>query len=625
MSVAEFPRQSGDDGPGFDRLPPQDVQAEQSVLGAMLLSKDAIADVVETLRESDFYRPTHQTIYGAIIDLYGRGEPADAITVASALGKSGEMARIGGAPYLHTLVAGVPTAANASYYARIVSERAILRRLVEAGTRITQMGYTADGEIDDLVDRAQAEVYDVTERRMSEDYRPLSELMGDALAEIEAIGNRGGQMVGVPTGFSELDKLTNGLHPGQLCIIAARPAIGKALALDTPLPTPTGWTTMGEVQVGDELIDADGKPTVVVAATDVLIDRPCYRVEFSDGSAIIADEQHQWVTTTRAERRAQYAQDHQAAHRRLPLASSVVRDLEFALLMAVESDSITAAELATVLATQPGSPAVQRILRSVGPTGYRTQSRRVKAYTYAAADLQRAMPELASRWSATGTTSLTLVDVSSTLGVGRKAARSLLRRAGVREVPMTVASRTGEPLRVVCYPAIPVLREALRYARTPLNDQRRRQTVEPPVRTTGEIRQSLHGADGRSNHSVRLTQGLDLPSRDLPLTPYVLGVWLGDGTSAAAHFTSADPEVADLVRAEGVRCESRGNLRYSLLGSTPRRSESIQRVLREMGVLNNQHIPSIYLRASIDQRRSERCWARVHPSPHGHRHRRHRP
>lgn len=234
MSVAELPRPGGrDEGPGPDRLPPQDVVAEQSVLGAMLLSKDAIADVVETLRESDFYRPTHQTIYGAIIDLYGRGEPADAVTVASALGKSGELARIGGAPYLHTLVAGVPTAANAGYYARIVSERAILRRLVEAGTRITQMGYTADGEVDDLVDRAQAEVYDVTERRMSEDYRPLSELMGDALAEIEAIGNRGGQMVGVPTGFTELDRLTNGLHPGQLCIIAARPAIGKStLGLD---------------------------------------------------------------------------------------------------------------------------------------------------------------------------------------------------------------------------------------------------------------------------------------------------------------------------------------------------------------------------------------------------------
>ena len=231
MSVAEFPRASDDALP--DRLPPQDIAAEQSVLGAMLLSKDAVADVVETLRESDFYRPTHQTIYGTILDLYSRGEPADAITVAAALGKNSELSRIGGAPYLHTLVAGVPSAANASYYARIVSERAILRRLVEAGTRITQMGYTADGEVDDLVDRAQAEVYDVTERRMSEDYRPLSALMNDALAEIEAIGNRGGEMVGVPTGFADLDRLTNGLHPGQLCIIAARPAIGKStLGLD---------------------------------------------------------------------------------------------------------------------------------------------------------------------------------------------------------------------------------------------------------------------------------------------------------------------------------------------------------------------------------------------------------
>ena len=231
MSVAEFPRSADSSMP--DRLPPQDIAAEQSALGAMLLSKDAVADVIETLRETDFYRPIHQTIYAAIIDLYGRGEPADAITVASALSKTGELARIGGAPYLHTLVAGVPTAANASYYARIVSERAVLRRLVEAGTRITQMGYTADGEIDDLVDRAQAEVYDVTERRMSEDYRPLSALMNDALAEIEAIGNRGGQMVGVPTGFADLDRLTNGLHPGQLCILAARPAIGKStLGLD---------------------------------------------------------------------------------------------------------------------------------------------------------------------------------------------------------------------------------------------------------------------------------------------------------------------------------------------------------------------------------------------------------
>ena len=224
MSVAEFPVQ--DSGP--DRTPPHDVAAEQSVLGAMLLSKDAIADVVEEIREADFYRPAHQIIFDAILDLYGRGEPADAVTVAAELTRIGEISRIGGATYLHTLVSMVPTAANANYYARIVREQAILRRLVEAGTRIVQMGYSQTGDVDQVVDRAQAEVYEVTDKRTSDDYVPLSAIMGNALEEIEAISNRDGEMVGVPTGFTDLDSLTNGLHPGQLVILAARPALGKS-------------------------------------------------------------------------------------------------------------------------------------------------------------------------------------------------------------------------------------------------------------------------------------------------------------------------------------------------------------------------------------------------------------
>ena len=123
-----------------DRMPPQDNAAEQSVLGSMLLSKDAIADVIETIRGADFYRPAHETIFDAVIELYGRGEPVDPVTTAAELGRRGELVRVGGAPYLHTLSASVPIAANASYYAEIVREKAILRRLVNAGTRIAQMG-----------------------------------------------------------------------------------------------------------------------------------------------------------------------------------------------------------------------------------------------------------------------------------------------------------------------------------------------------------------------------------------------------------------------------------------------------------------------------------------------------
>jgi replicative DNA helicase len=230
VSVIELPGQARE----LERTPPQDINAEQSVLGGMLLSKDAIADVVETLHGSDFYRPAHQTIFDVVLDLYGRGEPADAVTVAAELTKRGEIARIGGAPYLHTLISSVPTAANAGYYAKIVAERAILRRLVEAGTRIVQLGYSGVGnEVDDIVDRAQAAIYDVTERRQSEDYSILESLLQPTMDEIEASGHRGGGLTGVPTGFSDLDSLTNGLHPGQLVVIAGRPASGKStLGLD---------------------------------------------------------------------------------------------------------------------------------------------------------------------------------------------------------------------------------------------------------------------------------------------------------------------------------------------------------------------------------------------------------
>jgi len=229
LSVTEISPRSDD----FERTPPHDVAAEQCVLGGMLLSKDAISDVIEVIRPTDHYRPAHQLIHEAILDLYGRGEPADAITVANELTRRGEIARVGGGPYLHTLIASVPTAANAGYYARIVRERAILRRLVEAGTRIVQFGYAGEADADDLVDRAQAEVYAVTDRRASEDYHSLSEIMPGALDEIEAIGSRGGDLTGVPTGFTDLDHLTNGLHPGQMIVIAARPAVGKStLALD---------------------------------------------------------------------------------------------------------------------------------------------------------------------------------------------------------------------------------------------------------------------------------------------------------------------------------------------------------------------------------------------------------
>ncbi len=224
-------RRNGSGGAGgfLDKLPPQDLGAEQSVLGGMLLSKDAIADVGESVRSKDFYKPAHELIFDAIIDLYSRGEPADAITVADELSKRGDLQRAGGQAYLHDLIQSVPTAANAGFYAQIVAERAVLRRLVDAGTRIVQMGYAqGGGDVEEIVNAAQAEVYGVAEKRGGEDYVPLWNTLNETMAEIEVAAGRTDELIGVPTGFTELDELTHGLHPGQMIVVAARPAIGKS-------------------------------------------------------------------------------------------------------------------------------------------------------------------------------------------------------------------------------------------------------------------------------------------------------------------------------------------------------------------------------------------------------------
>jgi replicative DNA helicase len=224
---------SSDERRQGERTPPHDMLAEQSALGGMMLSKDAVADVVETVRGGDFYVPKHEIIFDALLSLYSHGEPTDVIAVTDELIKTGDLQRAGGADYLHTLTALVPTAANAGFYASIVAERALLRRLVEAGTRIVQMGYAGEGEVLDLVNNAQAEIYSVAANDNTEDYVPLNVAVDAAIEDIEAAKGRDGQFTGVPTGFSGLDQLTNGLHPGQMIIIAARPALGKStLALD---------------------------------------------------------------------------------------------------------------------------------------------------------------------------------------------------------------------------------------------------------------------------------------------------------------------------------------------------------------------------------------------------------
>lgn len=250
------------------RMLPNDMLAEQSALGGMLLSSEAVAEVQEAVKGADFYAPKHEIIYEAVLTLFSKGEPTDVITVTDELTKSGNLVKAGGADYLHTLTSIVPTAANASFYAKIVAEKATLRRLVEVGTRIAQMGYANEGEIEDLVNQAQADVYSVTRGAVTEDYVGLSDSIEAAIQEIESAQKRGGEMVGVPTGFAELDDLTHGMHPGQLIILAARPAVGKSTfaldlarhaAIKANKPTIFFSLEMGRAEIAMRMLSAESQ------------------------------------------------------------------------------------------------------------------------------------------------------------------------------------------------------------------------------------------------------------------------------------------------------------------------------------------------------------------------------
>ena len=287
-------------------MPPQDLHAEQSVLGSMLINKDAIADCLEEVKAHDFYRPAHELIFDAVLDLYGRGEPADAITVADELGKRGDLARVGGQAYLHQLIQSVPTAANAGYYAEIVHERAVLRRLVEAGTRIVQMGYAqGEGDVDDIVNRAQAEVYSVAEKRGGEDYLVLGDLLDETMEEIEAASGRTDDMIGVPTGFIELDELTHGLHPGQMIVVAARPAVGKSTLRSTSPAPRRSSTTMAAAVFSLEMSRTE--ITMRILSAEATIQLQDLRRGLKD--------QEQWTKLARIMGKIS---DAPAVHRRLP-------------------------------------------------------------------------------------------------------------------------------------------------------------------------------------------------------------------------------------------------------------------------------------------------------------------
>lgn len=507
------------------RARPHHLQAEESLLGSCLLARQPIEDASTVLRPADFYVPAHEHIFDAILALYGVGESTiDPITVAAELERRGTLKHLGGPGQLVALQSNAPAISSAKRYALMIEEASAYRSLIDVGSSITELGYSRPDSLSAALDEAQRMVLELRGHKAGSLFS-VGEMLGDTLDRLEKLYEQGDAVTGMPTGFLDLDEMTSGLQPGGVTIVAGRPAMGKALALDTPLPTPTGWTTMGEVQVGDYLLSDQGAPCAVTFATPVQLNRECYLVTFDDSSTLVADADHQW-----------FVYDHAA-----------------------------------------------------------WKSKRERHY----------------------------------------------RSAG---------GYSDKPLR---YPGLS-------------RDQSAR-WKHPRVVTTRQMLEEgiTVGSSRRPNWYLPLTAPVDLPDRDLPLDPYLLGCWLGDGHTASAAITTEDEEIVQAFKDAGFpmrpKTPAGRAVTYSISHGHATASPWVQKIpdaavrdgrrrvsegevardvakeikvqyglrrhdyvlsmltgrarpyaanpdvsfvarLLELGVLRNKHIPASYLRASFKQR-----------------------
>ncbi len=287
----------------LERVPPQNVEAEQGIIGSMLLERDAIARVVEMVRGEDFYREAHRRIFDTMVDLFERGEPVDLITVSDRLKARGQLEDVGGAAYVTSLLDAVPTAANVEYYARLVLQKSLLRQLIAAGTEIVGMGFREEQEVEVLLDQAEKLVFGIASRHMKQDFMPIREVLQESFDRIDKRYQDKGTVTGVSTGYVDLDRLTAGLQPADLVIVAARPAMGKCLKFDAEIVD----AHTGAVRTIQELVGArqasvfslDESMRLSPTAPSQFVDdgiKPVYRVRLASGREVETTLSHPFLT-----------------------------------------------------------------------------------------------------------------------------------------------------------------------------------------------------------------------------------------------------------------------------------------------------------------------------------------
>lgn len=283
------------------KLPPHSIEAEQSVLGGLLLNNEAWDRIGDIIAEEDFYRDDHRRIYHAVSKLIADNKAADVLTVAEALQMAGDLQNIGGMAYLHSLAEGTPSAANIRLYSEIVRERAVMRRLARAGEEIADSSYSPNGrEARHLLDEAEKKVFDIAEmgRKGGQGFTSMSTLLSEVMTRLDELAANPNAVTGKATGFVDLDEMTSGMQDGDLVIVAGRPSMGKAQPLDAKIKTLVGWKSMGELQLGDAVASIDGRPSIVTGVFPQGA-RQVYRISFADGRSTECCDEHLWTVRYR--------------------------------------------------------------------------------------------------------------------------------------------------------------------------------------------------------------------------------------------------------------------------------------------------------------------------------------
>lgn len=627
--------------------------AEKALLASLFNNPEIVGDISDLLEPTEFFEPKHELIYNTIIKLYEKGADSSPVSVVGDLQREGLLSRAGDIMYIRELVNPNELSsmgADPIGFALLIKESARLRELADVADTIRGAAQPGQGiSADEATQVAEQAILDVVNKDgSSESMRTVAEMLPEVIQSIRDAAERPSETVsGIPSGFPDLDEKTNGFKPGQMVIIAARPAVGKDLDIETKIPTPNGTVLLRDIKAGDKVLGLDGKAYNVVKPHEILEGRDTYELIFSDGSKIKAGAEHLWYTETRAARKSRRAAESSVAIRDTVFSQEIQDKLKLELDNTAADDRMTLFDLAQLMGWPSANPAMVSIasrLSSVGQKLYtRSATRKTKIFnsgqffTNIVANYKLVkihsdnviLKKVSDLVHSSNAQQMTVREISATI-FGENSGEDeyhyiskIIRRA---KTPSETVDRVVEyPLGTPSleYSKLELLGAWYKHACSAKNDQRDK-AIEGSVKTTLEIKETLSTNlnDIRWNHSIPTAHPLVLPEATLPIDPYAFGAWLGDGHIHGGAICGEDHEVFDYI-------ESKGYIptvisRASLINPPSRLKENInfrvvrfpllslqlkdENLLAKKGTTlkthaSPKHIPMAYLRSSIEQRR----------------------